>query len=258
MGRSSSASSGRRQQLIRDYVIVPEINNTIPVRAYLNYAKNLYDEGLALFEAGDFDRSYVAYKKYSEIVTGKLPSHVSYPMIIAERTNLVHYLKLVVANLEVIVAAMDKEEEERIANSEALQLIEAFEEGGMLEKFEEVFSHPDDPYHSNSGSLKVNGFHKTSSEKLLAGSKDIDLLENSWARPPDIPLAAVKQKTFQERMRFLSEREGAPSHDYNGTGKNGEDKWYVPVPRLLQLGESGCGKSNPASLKDRFDSFDLI
>ena len=252
MVRSSSASLVRRQQLIREYVIVPEINNTIPVRAYLNYAKNLYDEGLALFNAGDFDRSYVAYKKYSEIVIGKLPSHVSYPTIIAERTNLVHYMKLVVENLEIIVAAMDKEEEETNANNEALQLIEAFEEGEMMDKFGEVFSQLD----SNSGSLKENGFHETEGEKqeILAGSKDIELLDNSWARPPDIPLAAVKQRTFQERMRFLSEREG-PSHDYNGTGKNGEEKWYVPVPRLLQLGESGCDKSNPASLKDRFDFF---
>jgi hypothetical protein len=140
---SSDSSRARRQQLCAEYVNLPTVYSHIRIESYIKLAYSFYNEGLALFESKYYVRSYIEFKKFTELSVAHLAQHKSYELIKDERSKLMVYLKIAVAQLQKIARILDEEEDEKLRNKEILDLVDAFDEKDeeeMMDRLQQNFT----------------------------------------------------------------------------------------------------------------------
>ena len=123
----SNSSSYFRDQLIREYVILPDILSSIPIDVYLRFAETLFEDGKQSFEQQDLSRAYVQKKKFATFVLHKLPCHQEWNMKKHTKAALLHAADASLKELEDIVTSMDANEDKCRDEANKLMLIDEFD-----------------------------------------------------------------------------------------------------------------------------------
>ena len=223
---SSNSSYKRRQQLVIDYVVVPVVTSTVDIGIYLRFADTLFLEGHALFEAKYFLRSYIEYKKYVELVLKQLPTHKSYSSRTADRTKIVQNLRKVSSNLEIIVLKMDEEEDERTRKSDALKLIEAFDEPDEAQVFGD-FLESLYPCEGSPPSFPSNYSYNSLSSLTEVGEKADGNVD------PSVSEKSSRNMTFRQCVTVLNGSE----HSSVMSDSDKTEELYRTLPKDVNLGE---------------------
>lgn len=242
---SSNSSFRRRQQLFAEYVILPQVGSHIRIESYIKLAYSYYNEGLALFESKYYVRSYVEYKKFTELSLAQLPNHKSYPLIVEERTKLLGHLKIAMAQLQKIARIMDEEQDERLRNEEILALVDAFDdvdEREIIDQLAENCSTADSgppPYDfddntrmsprsrdqfSHEEKITIDRFSEKSRPQEIR-----DELPHIWTfeKKEETP---VNGKRFEDCIQTLQQRHPEKEEEKN--------PYYQFVTEYVQLGET--------------------
>jgi hypothetical protein len=224
---SSNSSYKRRQQLVTDYVVLPAVTSTVDIGKYLADAEKIFLQGNSLFEAKYFLRSYIEYRKYGELVLKQLPTHKQYDRIKAERTKIVQNLRKVQANLEVIVCKMDEEEDERIRKSEALKLIEAFDEPDEAQVFDDFL----ESLYPCEGALRT--FPSSYSYNSLSSLNEFgEKAESSVDQTTTATDKSSRNMTFRQCVTVLNGSE----HSSIVTDSDKNEELYRSLPKDINLG----------------------
>lgn len=238
---SSNSSHARRKQLFDEYVKLPTVYSHIRIESYIKLAYSFYNEGLALFESKYYVRSYIEFKKFTELSVDRLRQHKSYDLIMDERRKLMVYLKIAVVQLQKIARILDEEEDEKLRNKEILDLVDAFEEKDereMMDRLQENFSalHSASPAYlspsdadqfSHEEKIPVDRFSEKS--RLPEGVRDD--LPHIWNFENKEDFLPGNRKTFEECVRTLQ---------FNDVEKEEEKSpYYQFIPEFVPLGENG-------------------
>lgn len=244
---SSNSSLARRQQLCAEYVNLPTVYSHIRIESYIKLAYAFYNEGLALFESKYYVRSYIEFKKFTELSVAHLSQHKSYDLIRDERMKLMVFLKIAVSQLQIIARILDEEEDEKLLNKEILDLVDAFEEKDekvMMERLQQNFSPlqgapPPYDFNENNGTDLRNRNQFSHEEKITVDrfsetNRLKDLKDDSahiWNFENKEDLHLGQRKTFEECVRTLR---------YNDQEEKEEEKspYYQFIPEFVPLGEN--------------------
>ena len=123
----SNSSLSFREQLIREYVILPDILTSIPIDVYLRFAETLFDDGKQSYEQQDLSRAYVQKKKFVTFVLHKLPIHQDWNIKKHTKAALLRAADASLKELEDIVTSMDANEDSCREEANRLLLIDEFD-----------------------------------------------------------------------------------------------------------------------------------
>jgi len=123
----SNSSLLFREQLKREYVILPDVLTSIPIDVYLRFADSLCDDGKHSFEQHDLSRAYVQKQKFVTFVLYKLPCHPDWNMKKHTKAALLKSASTSLQELEDIVTSMDAIEDGCRNEANKLLLIDEFD-----------------------------------------------------------------------------------------------------------------------------------
>jgi hypothetical protein len=241
---SSDSSRARRQQLCAEYVNLPTVYSHIRIESYIKLAYSFYNEGLALFESKYYVRSYIEFKKFTELSVAHLAQHKSYELIKDERSKLMVYLKIAVAQLQKIARILDEEEDEKLRNKEILDLVDAFDEKDeeeMMDRLQQNFtalnSAPPTYDFSEKNRTSPRNIDQFSHEEKMTVDRfseksklDVkDDLPHIWNFENKEDLLPGNRKTFEECVRTLRYPEVEKEEE--------KSPYYQFIPEFVPLGE---------------------
>ena len=123
----SNSSLLFREQLKREYVILPDVLTSIPIDVYLRFADSLCDDGKHSFEQHDLSRAYVQKQKFVTFVLYKLPCHPDWNSKKHTKAALLRTANASLQELEDIVTSMDANEDRCRDEANKLLLIDEFD-----------------------------------------------------------------------------------------------------------------------------------
>jgi hypothetical protein len=240
----SDSSLARRVQLCAEYVNLPTVYSHIRIESYIKLAYSFYNEGLALFESKYYVRSYIEFKKFTELSVASLTKHKSYELIRDERHKLTIYCKIAVEKLQIIARILDEEEDEKLRNKEILDLVDTFEEKDekeMMDRLQRNFTAVDSAppaydFNENNRTSPRNIDQFSHEEKITVDRFSeksrlnvIDDLPHIWNFENKDDLLPGNRKTFEECVRTLRFTEVEKEEE--------KSPYYQFIPEFVPLGE---------------------
>lgn len=261
--KRSDSSKTLRQQLVKDYVVVPAVSPIIDVSRYVAIAKIAQEEARKSAKRQEYSRAYVDYRKFMDLAM-KIAKHPSYP----SRADVQQWYRAETSatfnELEDVVAAMDEIQDKILEAYIDRQLMAALD-GDFGDDFSPTpssqsspsaptlpavynYSAPALPHPEAEGEDPFSVFTRATSASVLA-----------TAPPPPEALEEdeeAKRKRRQERIRaafFVPNYEGETLDSVENASPETSTSIYPPV-ESLSLAPVSTMRSTPAPLSSTSSS----
>eukprot|EP01041_Mallomonas_annulata_P004243 gene4243-8439_t len=113
MQASSNSSKPMRDELLRNYCIIPEVKDSIRINAYIKFAERSFEYALNEYQLNNWNQAYIHLKKLLILIVNKLPSHSSFVPSLVTSQKVV---KCAFDLLTDVVHKMDAAEDIRLQN----------------------------------------------------------------------------------------------------------------------------------------------